>query len=126
MNSEFRSANVPDGFALRRAPDAPALFTFDYAEYAADLDDVEASDEGKAELLRLIWEGIVIPCVQMGWGLHPIDEALGGRGEAACGSLAQSGHKSSSQPVDEVECKDAILAARFDAAAQEQTKRGAP
>ena len=106
--------------------DTPSLFTFDYAEFASHLDDVDASDAEKEELLRIVWIGIVVPLVQIKHGVHPVDQMLDAQAQTACGSKSETGDPSPSQTLGMVEYVPKVLAARFGAAAADKMNGGAP
>lgn len=60
----------------------PDALAFDPAEYRHFLDEYDATDAEKDDLTRAIWE-IVLAVVDLGFGRHPIQQAL-----AACASSA--------------------------------------
>lgn len=117
--------DLSKGFCVRASSESPPLYTFNYADFASEFGDVDATDEEKEALLRTIWNGIIVPSVQMGWGLHPIDQALDHQGQNACGSFSKNHDQSVSAASDVVEFDTEILAAAFGNAVQEQTKGGA-
>lgn len=118
--------DLSNGFCVRASSESPPLYTFNYADFAGEFGDLNASDEEKEALLRTIWNGIIVPSVQMGWGIHPIDQALDQQSQNACGSFSENQDQSVSAAPGMVELDPEILAAAFGNAAQEQTKGGAP
>lgn len=89
----------------KRTPTAPAMHAlfnntaksvgFDYERYAHLLNDTGLSDEDKQDILSALW-AIITEFVQMGFGVHPIQDAYSGdqkeRGqvEVSCPVLAAS------------------------------------
>lgn len=84
------------------APDAHTLFNntaksvgFDYERYAYLLNDTGLSDEDKQDILSALW-AIITEFVQMGFGIHPIQEAYSenqkerGQIEVSCPVLTAS------------------------------------
>lgn len=86
-------------FALNAA--AKPSLGIDTAKYQAYLDDPALTDDQKEEIVQALW-GIIVAFVDLGFGVHPLQEVLG---QEACGKAEQQldvqGNKDSneSKPV---------------------------
>ncbi len=87
-------------FALNAA--AKPSLGIDTAKYQAYLDDPALTDDQKEEIVQALW-GIIVAFVDLGFGVHPLQEVLG---QEACGKTEQEldvqGNKDSneSKPVN--------------------------
>lgn len=92
----------------------------DLSRYAPLFDDEGVSDADKMALMEALWS-IMMSFAQMGWGVHPVQQARMSRQirELACGQQAEPadpGHESvldSSLPA---------LAGRFEGAAEDDAR----
>ena len=62
-------------------PKERPIITLDYELYAHFLDDENLPEEQKHELLQLLWN-IVVECVSLGFGVHPLQQAKDAYGQA--------------------------------------------
>lgn len=69
-----------------RDPTPTLAIQFDAQEFAHFLDESDLTHEQKLEYIQTIW-GIVLQFIDMGFGIHPIQQACGQFDEAAvlCG-----------------------------------------
>ena len=56
--------------------DSSAPLTLDFAAYAPYLEDTDMSEQQKREFLETLWS-IIIGFVDLGFGVHPIQQACG-------------------------------------------------
>lgn len=47
---------------------------FDYERYAHHLDELDLTEDQAREILTALWE-IMVQCVDLGFGIHPIQQA---------------------------------------------------
>lgn len=68
---------------------ARRILEVDLEKYQAYLDDAALSDEHKQEFLEALWS-IVVSFVDLGFGVHPMQEVAGyvGSDEEVCGKLS--------------------------------------
>lgn len=52
----------------------PPSLTIDWEFYAAYLDDSDLPDDQKRDLIDTLWN-IVVSCVDLGFGIHPVQQA---------------------------------------------------
>lgn len=57
-------------------PEAPLSLTIDWQTYAAMLEASDWSEEQKQELIETLWS-IVVAFVDLGFGVHPAQQAYG-------------------------------------------------
>ena len=69
--------------AFNRA--APKTLELDLARYEAMLDDQDMSEEDKQALIEALWS-VVVSFVEMGFNVHPIQQALEDKG---CGQVEE-------------------------------------
>ena len=71
---------------------APPKLEIDYDLYASYFEDENISEADKRELLDSLWS-IICSFVQMGWGVHPVQQAQDSRNFAkiACGQISENG-----------------------------------
>ncbi len=69
-----------------RDPTPTLAIQFDAQEFAHFLDESDLTNDQKLEYIQTIW-GIVLQFIDMGFGIHPIQQACGQFDEAAvlCG-----------------------------------------
>jgi len=67
-------------------PPSTLAIQFDAKEFAHFLDDSDLTEEQKLEYIQTVWQ-IVLQFIDMGFGIHPIQQACGQFDEAAalCG-----------------------------------------
>ena len=58
------------------SPEAPPSLTIDWQAYAAMLEESDWSDAQKRELIETLWS-IVVAFVDLGFGVHPAQQACG-------------------------------------------------
>jgi hypothetical protein len=75
MNKETRPSEIRDLSDKFRASARPTL-TVDVEKYQAWLDETDLSQEQKEEFLQALWS-IVVSFVEMGFGVHPLQEICG-------------------------------------------------
>jgi len=81
--------------AITAQPNYPAL-ELDMSLYQDILDDPSILDDQKQELIETLW-AIAVACVDMGLGLHPLQQA--------CGQFEVYNEVPNMVPTDVVECK---------------------
>ncbi len=69
---------------------APAL-EIDLDVYLPLFEDESISDDDKRKLLEALWS-VIMSFVQLGWGVHPVQQAKAARnaGQDACGQFGES------------------------------------
>lgn len=65
-----------NGLAKSFDDSARPVLTVDIGKYQALLDDCDLSEEQKEEVLRALWS-IVVTFVELGFGVHPLQEVCG-------------------------------------------------
>lgn len=73
--------------AMHRASNGGNAVFVDYDLYAHFLDDSDLTEEQKREVLQLLWN-IVCEFVSLGWGVHPLQQALDDK--EACGKPSEN------------------------------------
>ncbi len=77
--------------------------TLDVEYYQSFLDDVDISGEQKQELIETLWN-IVVQFVDLGFGIHPLQQAKAGDNEQTQRALAKLvGDFASEEPLGEKE-----------------------
>ncbi|SEH60592.1 hypothetical protein [Paracoccus alkenifer] len=66
------------------ASNKPTL-TVDVERYQAYLDGANMTEAQKAEFLQALWM-IVVSCVELGFGVHPLQDACGKNAKIGCDS----------------------------------------
>lgn len=101
--------NEPKAPIHERDPTPPTLaIQFDAREFAHFLAESDLTESQKLDYIQTIW-GIVLQFIDMGFGIHPIQTALG---EQACGQIEDAAALCSDADSDMVEfshsdfCKD--------------------
>lgn len=54
----------------------PPSLTIDWDLYGKYLEDSDLTDDEKRDCIQTLW-GIVVACVDLGFGLHPVQQACG-------------------------------------------------
>ncbi|RFB04289.1 hypothetical protein DX908_02700 [Parvularcula marina] len=57
--------------------------SFDFETYAHHIKDLDLSEEEARQLLAM-WFNVVVQLVDLGWGIHPIQQSCGQIIETAC------------------------------------------
>lgn len=81
---------------IEAKPNYPAL-GFDITLYQEILNDPSVPDEQKQEMVEILW-AIAVACVDMGLGLHPLQQA--------CGQFELYNEVPNMLSPDVVDCKD--------------------
>lgn len=66
---------MPEPEKPNHPPNAPSL-SIDWELYGAMLEASDMSDEDKKEMIEILWN-IVVAFVDLGFGLHPVQQACG-------------------------------------------------
>ena len=107
MNKRIDPSDVPAAANKADAVPSRPVLEVDVAKYQAYLDDAGLSDEQKQELIEALWS-IIVGFVDLGFGVHPVQEV--------CGEVEKSINKSGDQYRDEIYL-DNILDSQFEDAA---------
>lgn len=75
---------------------AKPIITVDVQKYQAYLDDPELSDAQKEEFLQALWS-IVVAFVELGFGVHPLQEVCGQNEKSVCDSANTGADKVESE-----------------------------
>lgn len=75
-NTGENSSSASDGLARSFGASARPVLTVDVKKYEALLDDPDLSDAQKEEFLRALWS-VVVTFVELGFGVHPLQEVCG-------------------------------------------------
>lgn len=94
MNKRIDPSDVPAETADKAdaVPSRPVL-EVDVAKYQAYLDDGDLSDEQKQELIEALWS-IIVGFVDLGFGVHPVQNV--------CGEVEKSIDESGDQYRDKI------------------------
>ncbi|NRA30147.1 MAG: hypothetical protein HRU11_07770 [Parvularculaceae bacterium] len=95
--------------------DKPSVLV-DYERYAHFLKDSDLSDEDKAAFLETIWN-IVVSFVDLGFGVHPIQQA-----QEACGQVGTAAAETPNDAKSAVQCKSTNFLTIFSKSADPETK----
>lgn len=102
-------------------PVPPPRLEVDLACYLPLFEDEAISDEDKMALLKSLWS-IIMSFAQIGWGVHPVQQAVAARAsrEIACGQAGEhpDHHPGASSPM--VESGIPLLMQPFVSAALDQ------
>ncbi len=85
-----------------------------------ECDDI--SDADKAELLKALWS-IIVSFAQLGWGVHPVQQAQEARQEV-CGQIAEAGDHSPIPGGGMVELQHQFLIEQFNNAPDHPAQEG--
>ncbi len=81
---------------------ARPIVAVDVEKYQAYLDDPNLSEEQKEEFLQAIWS-IMVAFVDLGFGVHPLQEVCGQDSDESCPRAKEGFNKVKSEPLDEPE-----------------------
>lgn len=95
-NGENR--NLSDQFGASARP----IVTVDIEKYQSYLDDSNLTPEKKEEFLQAVWS-IVVTYVELGFGVHPLQEVCGQDSEILSSSATDGFDKVKSEPSDKPE-----------------------
>lgn len=65
------------------------VLTFDPVEYVGQLEDCDLTEAQQTELLQLLWQ-IVVQFVDLGFGIHPVQQAVDKTATDSMGMDAES------------------------------------
>src|SRR3546814_9235144 len=93
--------------------------------YLPLFEDESISDAGKRKLLEALWS-IIISFAQLGWGVHPVQQArvLNGDDKTACG---QSARRLAAPPISRdfmIESAGSLLIDHIECASDKETREG--
>lgn len=88
-----------NGLAKNFEASARPTLTVDVRKYEAMLDDPSLSQQQKEEFLRALWS-IVVSFVELGFGVHPLQEA--------CGQESEISSPSAKEAFDQVESDKSV------------------
>jgi|GEM_PF-1800705 len=92
----------------------------DYDLYARYLEDSDLTEDQKREFLQLLW-GIICEFVSLGWGVHPLQQAL--EAEEDCGKRRDTAPESAASGNDAVQWLDSDFVEEFSAATGSEEDR---
>lgn len=92
----------------------------DYDLYAHYLADADLSEEQKREFLEVLWN-IICEFVSLGWGVHPIQQAL--EAKENCGKQPGTATESAVSSGDAVQWLDTNFIEQFTAASDREEDR---
>ncbi len=98
---------------------ARPVITVNYEKYAHFLEDIDWSEEQKAEWLQALWN-IIVEFVSLGWGVHPLQQA-----QDSCGKLKENGLIPPLTAADRVLLNKEILTENFEYVSGLETGAGA-
>ncbi|WP_375552561.1 hypothetical protein [Rhodophyticola porphyridii] len=75
-NGADNTSNILEAFSASARP----TLTVDVAKYQEHLDGSDLTPEQKEEFLKAVWS-IVVTFVELGYGVHPLQEACGKDGD---------------------------------------------
>jgi hypothetical protein len=104
-----------------KPPNRPPMLEIDLGCYKPLFDDPGISDEDKMALLEALWS-IVISFAQIGWGVHPVQQAQAARKsrEIACGQVGEIFDHDPDEASPMVESDIPLLMGPFESAASGQ------
>lgn len=85
--------DVPEGKSRK----AGQILEIDMERYTAMLDDPAMSEEHKKQVIEALWT-IVVSFVELGYGVHPVQQA--------CGKLAKKDNESGAADENALHCED--------------------
>lgn len=90
----------------------------DLSVYAPLLEDDAISDEDKRTLLNALWS-MILSFAQIGWGVHPVQQAQAARGrhEIGCGKGAGQADERAAESADVLSSSLPMLTGHFDGVA---------
>lgn len=76
--TQNNTPNMPPGsgspFSFETSEAGEPVMTVDYDAYAHFLEDSDLSEDEKRALLQSLWN-VIVECVSMGFGVHPMQQA---------------------------------------------------
>ncbi len=105
----------------------PYSISVDLDAYRSIFEDPDISDKDKDALLTALWS-VVMSMVQIGWGVHPVQQAQAARGrrDLPCGKVAALNPDGEADADGVVELSDQILIGVFEGAADMPQIAGNP
>lgn len=97
-NTKGGNRNLSGRFDASARP----IVTVDVEKYQAYLDDPKLSEEQKEEFLQAIWS-IMVAFVDLGFGVHPLQEVCGQDSEESCPRAKEVFDKVKSKTLEEPE-----------------------
>jgi len=98
--------------ALEHSTQTRPIIQMDYERYEKMLDKPDLTEDQKREFLQALWN-IVIGFVELGWGVHPIQQVQ----ENTCGELSDTKSDSDFSADSMVQSKDTNLTNQYKKAA---------
>ncbi len=80
-----------------KATKARTTITFDYERYAAHVADLDLTDDQAREVLAVLWQ-IMVQCVDLGFGIHPVQNTGQHTTQQSCGHDRNAGNCGAGQP----------------------------
>lgn len=97
-NTKGDNRNLSGRFDASARP----IVAVDVEKYQAYLDDPNLSEEQKEEFLQAIWS-IMVAYVELGFGVHPLQEVCGQDSDESCPCAKDGFDKVKSEPLEEPE-----------------------
>lgn len=107
-NSKECKSTHTNTYRHRDTERSPPVITVDYERYAHFLDNVDWSEEEKAQWLQAVWN-IIVEVVSLGWGVHPLQQI-----EKTCGQPRKTTLKPPITGLDQVLLGKDILTENFE------------
>ena len=82
-NKDENSVLCKDGLAESFDASARPIVTVDVRKYQSWIDESGLSEEKKEEFLQALWS-VVVAFVELGFGVHPLQEVCGQNSETVC------------------------------------------
>lgn len=98
-NTGENTPDSRDGLAKSFDASARPVLTVDVTKYQELLDDPNLSEAQKEEFLRALWS-IVVTFVELGFGVHPLQEV--------CGQDSEFSYPSAKKAFDQVKSKEPV------------------
>lgn len=98
--------------ALEGAEKRPVI-EVDYERYAHFLDDSDLSEDQKREFLQALWT-IIVNFVDLGFGVHPLQQAGQNAGQEACGQVDEIVPESPAECANGVNSKEYKIRKKFE------------
>ena len=76
MDGDLTSRSGPESLSVEFEASAQPFLTVDVERYQAYLDETDMTDAQKEEFLQSMWQ-IIIGFVELGFGVHPLQEVCG-------------------------------------------------
>lgn len=119
MKDSGNNAEIDVAGALRRAADTKTTKTveIDVERYQAYLDDPALSPAQKEQIIEALWS-IMVHFVELGFGVHPVQQA--------CGQLCETHDASNAAGLNVLNSEDIETTHHFEDATTEQPPGTAP